>query len=179
MKTEEIEIIEEEHKATSDEKIKWFGYGEWVEEIDFLTFKYKNYECLILRNMIEEPYAKELYMSGGHLCGYVNIPKEHKYHGKHYDDIEIDCHGSLTFFDTDKYDKYWIGFDCAHSTDYCPSIELFKKNCEEIKKFIEKFPFPKVFEKLALFNPTYKNINFCIEECKSIVDQLIGKQGEF
>ncbi len=60
----------------------------------------------------------------GHRCGYARIPKGHPWHGKQYDEIEVDVHGGLTFAEADvPCDKggadnaYWVGFDCAHYGD--------------------------------------------------------------
>jgi hypothetical protein len=55
-------------------------------------------------------------------CGYVGLPKEHPYFGKHYDDIEnIEVHGGLTFSgyweEIDDKELYWYGFDCGHAWD--------------------------------------------------------------
>jgi len=33
----------------------------------------------------------------GHSNGYIGVPKGHVWYGKHYDDIECDVHGGLTF----------------------------------------------------------------------------------
>lgn len=64
--------------------------------------------------------------------GYVVLPKGHKYHGKHYDDIDVDIHGGLTFSEevNEEILEHWgslltkedigcwiIGFDCAHYGD--------------------------------------------------------------
>lgn len=62
--------------------------------------------------------------------GYVLLPKGHKYHGVHYDDIPVDVHGRLTFSELvdddaptnfnlkDEDQGGWlIGFDTAHSND--------------------------------------------------------------
>lgn len=62
----------------------------------------------------------------GHLCGYVEVPEGHQYHGKDYDefDDEIDVHGGLTYADMGGSwmgvkDVGWLfGFDCAHSGDW-------------------------------------------------------------
>lgn len=63
--------------------------------------------------------------------GYVLIPEGHPAHGKHYDDIDVDVHGGLTFgrLVDDHMIKQWpelkeedkggwlVGFDTAHYDD--------------------------------------------------------------
>jgi hypothetical protein len=61
--------------------------------------------------------------------GYVLIPKGHPMHGKHYDDIDVDVHGGLTFSEKAEDCKGWqsiepedmdcwvVGFDTAHWND--------------------------------------------------------------
>ncbi len=81
-------------------------------------------------------------ISGGWGNGYVLLPPNHPFYGKHYDDIDIRAHGGLTFgeyFDSDvflqwiekreidgdvtienyeKFNNYWIiGFDTNHLGD--------------------------------------------------------------
>lgn len=64
----------------------------------------------------------------GHRCGYLAIPQGHELYGKHYDDIDVEVHGGLTFSaESDTNEIYypaktnekvwWIGFDCAHFGD--------------------------------------------------------------
>lgn len=84
------------------------------------VFNYKDFTCLILRQDM------------GHLCGYIEIPEDHPYYDKGYDDMDLFVHGGLTFFgDFDKFDfgiainniihnKCYVGFDCAHSGDLMP-----------------------------------------------------------
>ena len=67
---------------------------------------------------------------GSHPCAYVQVPEGHPFHGKHYDKINICCHGGLTF-SGDHYhhagrfalerDGFWIGWDYAHGGDYIAS----------------------------------------------------------
>lgn len=63
-------------------------------------------------------------------CGYVEIPADHPVHGMDYDqveefyDYELPAHGGLTFA-SEVENAYWIGFDCAHSGDICPSYTPF------------------------------------------------------
>jgi hypothetical protein len=165
--SEEIIIEEEFHNFTLDQKIKWFGYGEWVEEIDAILFTYRDIPCKVLRIVRRELYTKELYMFGGCLSGYVRIPHGHPYEYKIYEDLNIDCHGGLTYGECSL--GHWIGFDCAHAGDLVPSTQKFMK--DHLKEFPEAFSLNKELNK-SLIN-TYKNIDFCIEECKSIVNQLI------
>ncbi len=150
------------------DKLRWWNQGEWIEEADLLEFTYKSMNCLIKRIATQEPYCQEENIFGGHLCGYVQIPKNHFCFGKHYDLIEIDVHGGLTFSEFVE-DKYWIGFDCGHLGDLIPSNEKNKKEHLSDKSFA----ILKELENSSIFFSTYKNINFCIDECKSMVDQLI------
>lgn len=60
---------------------------------------------------------------GTHPCAYVKLPNEHKYFGKNYDDIPIECHCGLTYSDSnllpDLFESgWWIGWDYAHCYDY-------------------------------------------------------------
>lgn len=157
-------ILEETHQWTSDDKIEMIGYGEWVEEVDYIEIEYQEYRAKIQRQIIKECYAiKEAYF-GGHLCGYVKIPENHYLYDKEIKDIE--CHGGLSFISEENEEK-WIGFDCAHSGDIVPSQILTHKEI------------PLVLIRLKdCFKPTYKNMQFCIDECISIIDQLINLDDE-
>jgi len=81
--------------------------------------------------------------------GYVVLPKGHKYHGKDYDDINVDVHGGLTFSDAANELNDWpeiiaedkggwvIGFDTAHLDDDLnkwPDAESVMKETENLKK---------------------------------------------
>ncbi len=116
-------------------------------------------DCLIVRG------------PSGALCGYVGIPKESFFHGKNYnqvhDEADISVHGGLTFSDgcghSDKPykgvchvpqngrpdDVWWLGFDCAHSGDLCPSYDHYG----------------------ASFS-TYKGIGYVEHEVKALAKQL-------
>lgn len=172
MKNNDIEITLKLNKYTPELKEKHLGLGEWVDEPDEVSFQYRDLQCKILRSFFEEPHCLDEHYFGGHLSGYVGIPKTHPHHITNtYNNIDIDCHGGLTFQEFGADLLNWIGFDCAHLDDYIPSVELFKRTNLEMIEFRKKFPHRD--EKNYLFNPTYKNIEFCINECKSIVDQLI------
>lgn len=151
------------HAFSKAQKERWWGSGEWVEEPDFANFTYKGIRCIVRRSAIKEPYAEEEHISGGYLCGYIELPEGSPYADKNYDDIPIDCHVGLTF---KEYNV--IGYDCAHSGDYNPSIEHFKKKMPP-----SVFSIPEELKKYSIFNPVYRNMEYCIQQCKSMVDQLL------
>lgn len=64
----------------------------------------------------------------GYGNGYVVIPNGHPLHGKHYDDIDVNVHGGLTFSESannlewdeieeEDKDGWVVGFDTAHFGD--------------------------------------------------------------
>lgn len=96
---------------------------------------YRGYECEILKNSYGVP---TLTNNKDWLCGYVGLPKGHKYYEKDYDRININVHGGLTF--ADKGDGkiwtaglWWIGFDCAHYND---TISFW--NLERVQEEVER-----------------------------------------
>ena len=79
----------------------------------------------------------------GNLCGYVEMT------GSRSDVETIECHGGVTYdYDSDKHlfglSGHFIGFDCAHASDWVPGIGF----------------------------GTYKDVDFVMEEIKKIIDQL-------
>jgi hypothetical protein len=70
----------------------------------------------------------------GNWCGYVAVPPGHPAHGKHYDNVDVDAHGGLTFSGAcegqichvpkpgEPDDVWWLGFDCAHGGDVVPGL---------------------------------------------------------
>ena len=86
---------------------------------------------------------------GTHPTAYVKIPESHKYYQKHYDDIDIQAHGGLTYSrdylwisENQKLEGWFIGWDYAHCYDYAgyytqrdtTLCELKKWTTEEIRK---------------------------------------------
>ncbi len=176
----EYNITKQEHLFTSELKLKFCGYGEWVEEPDEVEIEYLGYKARILRTLAREPFpslarepftAQDAYF-GGHFCGYVRIPKDHPCCGKDYADIDIDSHYGLTFGDQ-LDDGYWIGYDCAHSGDYVPTMEHLNRTIPELIAIRERYPPPPGFEEFHLFNPAYRNMQYCIDTCIEMIDQLI------
>lgn len=145
-------------------KLTHLGYGDWIDEPDEVTFEYRGLKCEIHRLFCREIYSIQEAYFGGHLCGYIYIPKSHPLYGKNCDDLN--CWGGITF--SDCYGDFWkIGFDCAHAGDIVPSvIHLRKKSMPEYMESLFK-------TRLQFFpTPTYKNISFCVKQCKLLAKQL-------
>lgn len=74
-----------------------------------MRFRHSGFECMTRTSPMNIP------------CGYVGLPKEHPYFGKHYDDVDdIEVHGGLTFsgrWEEFHDDLWWLGFDCGHAWD--------------------------------------------------------------
>lgn len=98
----------------------FFAVRPWEDEPDHAewTQEPSGYKCRIKRNPIT-----------GTLCGYVGIPKGHRFWGIGYEEshvelseIEADVHGGLTY-SAEGDDGYWyFGFDTAHADDFAPKI---------------------------------------------------------
>jgi hypothetical protein len=133
-------------------------------------FDYKGFPCVVL------------FMPMGYRCGYVGLPKSHRYYDKFYDKIPADCHGGLTYsrnslFRNTDSDTWWIGFDCGHGCDGI-DIETTKKLYAEddaaIKDvlWLEKTGYIQI---VNLKNPI-RTLDFCIDQCKHIVEQLLSEE---
>ena len=121
---------------TTIDKSEW-PRGKWDDEPDKVQWidGATGLDCLIVRG------------PSGALCGYVGVPKDHKYYKKEYGKIYFECpdggpdiQGGLTFSDKcmpnadpkrdichtgniANHDVWWLGFDCAHSGDFCPAYQ--------------------------------------------------------
>lgn len=117
--------IEERH----DDKSKW-DRGEWDAEPDKIEWRDEatGLPCLIVRG------------PSGALCGCVAVSEGHAAFKKDYDDVDVRVHGGLTYADHCAEDGHichvpqpgepenvwWLGFDCAHSGDYCPGSSKYR-----------------------------------------------------
>lgn len=138
-------------------KEKW-GDGPWQTEPDRVEFEHVGFPCLIVRT------------PSGHLCGYVALPPNHPDYKKDYDDINVDCHGGLTYGSLCSGhichiskpgapdDVYWVGFDHAHSGDYTPRNNEFK----------EKFGLHFSQQDYEV----YRDIEYVIKGVKYLAEQL-------
>jgi hypothetical protein len=102
------------------------------DDVGTFRFEEKGYLCEITRHEKDR-----------HWCGYICVDSHHPWHKRHYDSIDADCHGGLTYSEDDK-DKWKIGFDCAHFNDFAPAYKTQgiwrdRKYVEnECKKLVEQ-----------------------------------------
>jgi hypothetical protein len=111
-------MSESEHKIDRD----GWPSGEWDDEPDRVEWRSEHgFPCLIVRNRM------------GALCGYVGVAPGHPWYEKDYNDVDAEAHGGLTYAERcaghichvpapgEPDDVWWLGFDCAHAGDACPS----------------------------------------------------------
>lgn len=103
-------------------------------------FEYKGFDCSVIEYSFGEKVAS-MHLSSlpnEWWCGYVMIPKGHKYFEKDYDEIDVSVHGGLTFgggFHVAKSKnggKFAIGFDFQHFNDYGGSKEEAITECKSV-----------------------------------------------
>lgn len=164
------------HLLSSEEKLKHWGYGEWVEEPELAEFTHLGLKCRVKRCFLPESDGS---LFGGYLVGYVRIPVEiplsHIKIAELYN-IPLDIHGGVTYF-MQEQDGHWIGFDCAHFNDLVPSIAKFKNKLLEtnakFKALAEKVdPLNCLLSSSPFLCRTYRNLNYAIQQCKSLAKQV-------
>jgi hypothetical protein len=108
-------MLEAKHKMKL-----FFAHRPWEDEPDNAEWVQEpsGYKCRIMRSDVT-----------GALCGYMGIPKEHRFWGFSYDgndaelqDISDNVHGGLTY-SAEGDDGWWyFGFDTNHTGDFAPKI---------------------------------------------------------
>lgn len=111
--------------AMSDYKVDRTGWkpGPWDNEPDHVEFRHVGLPCILHR-----------VAGHGAWCGYVGVPPTHPWHGRGYDDVDVDVHGGLTYAEGcrehvchvpqpgESDDFHWFGFDTAHAGDFMPGV---------------------------------------------------------
>lgn len=102
--------------------------GPWDAEPDRVAWKEDGFHCLIKRG------------PSGAWCGYVAVPPGHPWYKQDYSDLDVDCHGCLTYSNHCSGEEdsgichkpepgepdavWWLGFDCFHSGDAVPAYGI-------------------------------------------------------
>lgn len=134
--------------------------GPWDKEPDRVEFQSSGFDCLMVRNGM------------GAWCGYVAVPRGHRFYKKHYNDVDVSVHGGLTYADKchgpvchipkpgRPDDVWWLGFDCAHSHDDVPSMMPGARfSLDYMAKYPEGFK-------------TYKDVEWVKREVRHLARQL-------
>jgi hypothetical protein len=107
-------------------------------------FQYKGYQCKIKNIDSADEYFMTYYLKlkdvsnrKEWLCGYVELPRGHKYYGckdRDFEFLDLVAHGGITFASFDDDAKYYIGIDCNHAcdNDKTNTIEFVEENLKEI-----------------------------------------------
>lgn len=84
-----------------------------------------------------EGYTYYILNLGTHPTAYVQIPENHKYYNKEYEEINLDVHGGITYSRNrlylskeEKIDGWFIGWDYAHWGDYTGYEENMPEECK-------------------------------------------------
>ena len=132
---------------------------DYIVEKDFMV---DGYRCVIEGQ------------SMGHRCGYIGLPKEHKYYGEDYNDISIKIHGGWTYasgdneYPVESDDLWWIGFDCAHYNDG-KDFELIKALAS-----LEEYTHFMTMESMFPTDEEARTTEYVEQELRNAVDQLKG-----
>ena len=117
-----LELDRAYHAGRCEGALSMLPFGPWSSEPHLLEFKHAGFDCILKRSSTTLVW-----------CGYVAVPESHPAYKKHYDNINVEVHGGLTFADecgvvvchrsSDPDDKvWWLGFDCSHSFDFSPGM---------------------------------------------------------
>lgn len=107
------------------------------KEFDLITLeeRYRGYDVIVKMVCVSLSFEKYNWY-----CGYVRIPKDHKYYKVPYQRLEhrLTAHGGLSFSgELDGLQGYYIGFDCAHAFD-SPETEDETYTLNECLKLVDQ-----------------------------------------
>lgn len=132
--------------------------GEYMKDM--------KYDLNISKEIIDEGnfdgFNYAIINFGSHPGAYVQIPLNHPYFKKGYDEMDIEVHGGLTYSDSSHWstnDGYWIGWDYAHSNDFMPLVPSLKDGkkwtteeiFEDVKKVVNQLKTKKFILKKIYF----------------------------
>jgi hypothetical protein len=148
---------------------------QWIDEATDL-------DCLAVRNHY------------GSWCGYVGLPPGHRWHGRHYHEVEdfVDVHGGLTFSDSCMEDMpedrgvchvpepdrpadvWWLGFDCGHFMDLSPGMEALLRELRskhpDLQREHERLR--KMAGDSPVWHDTYCTLDYVRAEVARLAEQL-------
>lgn len=90
-------------------------------------------------------------------CGYTIIPKSFPLDFEQ--EINLNCHGGVTYQSTNTDGDLVIGFDCTHHGDLIPYFEL-DDSC--------------LYSPLSDGNSVYRDKKYVVDEVNSMVEQILN-----
>lgn len=143
----------------------------------------------ILHDGLYKNYYFVIVSYGVHPCAYVRVPKNHPFYKRDYNELDITCHGGLTFGDdlkhvipNDESDAWYVGWDYAHVGDYeilsnIPNFSFIEGKqwtteeiYEDVKRVIDQLINYEDTKRIR--NCTYKEVRAYYEE--NPVDWEVG-----
>lgn len=121
----------------------------------------------------------------GYRCGYIRLPVGHPWHGKSWNDSEVEeveVHGCITYAEPDEPcskpgpdDAWWLGFDCAHVFDL-PDPELPNNRPPSPFDFCFSSPFFDAIDSIVSRHPIdarrdVRSQEYVEAECRKLCDQ--------
>jgi hypothetical protein len=134
-----------EYVLSSEDKLRRFGQGAWLDEPDFCEWDHGFVRCVIRR-----------HFEFGSLNGYIGVQPGHPWYERDYDELEVRVHGGLNCSDSDwrfregheanknpsPTDKplWWLGFDCSHlGFDLVPQLAQIAASFRENNRVYRDF----------------------------------------
>lgn len=114
-------------------------------------------------------YQIKIHPTLAHRCGYVFIKNDLISKDDDFYKIKIDVHGGITY-DEKQGTTRTIGFDCGHwidRPDFDSAIKFYKGTKYE-KSLIQHKS-----HMLPFLDGEIRSLEFCENECKKIIDQII------
>ena len=158
------ELIPQEHEHKPAERaVDRSGWpaGPWDGEPDYMQWEYLGHPCIAVRNPL------------GNWCGYAGVHPGHLAYGRHYEEVDVQAHGGLTYSGgcrgaichTPKPGEpptRWLGFDCAHAGDLVPGM----------LRLHERFNFRGPSDDDLFSGDVYRTLGYVRHEVEELVDQL-------
>ena len=161
---------------TTEDKTGW-GDGPWQSEPDKVVWvdALTGLDCMAHRN------------GSGAWCGYVGVPEGHPAYGQDYDNVDVDCHGGLTYGDGCHEEMppehglchipqpgrpqkvWWFGFDCAHWQDFMPAMAA---RLAQIRSENPMRPEFEKFQDYHDFGEHYRDLGYVVDEVTTLAKQL-------